>query len=112
MLYQTVVVMCDRKRQERDSRKSVQKWGPGSDSNPGRCVEGWERQHILTGVVAVCTAADQPLRAELEVLLPALGAGQLRHGIRGGATAHQEALLGNLRLSLSEGTAMSWISLS
>lgn len=34
------------------------------------------------------TAADQPLRAKLEVLLPAVRHGQLRHGLGGGAPAH------------------------
>lgn len=41
-------------------------------------------------------AADQPLRAELEVLLPSLRLRELRHGLRGGAPAHQEDLLGHL----------------
>lgn len=40
-------------------------------------------------------AANQPLRAELEVLLPPVGMGQLRHSVRGRTAAHQENLLGS-----------------
>lgn len=41
-------------------------------------------------------APDQPLRPELEVLLPAVWYGQLWHSLRGGAPSDQETLLGHL----------------
>lgn len=47
-------------------------------------------------VYLLLLASDQPLRAELEVLLPAVWHGHLWHRIRGGAPPNQETLLGNL----------------
>lgn len=52
----------------------------------------------------VCPPApNQPLRAELEVLLPPVGLGQLRHSIRGWTAAHKENLLGSFWFSVTEG---------
>lgn len=54
-------------------------------------------------------ASDQPLWAELEVLLPSFWYGQLRHSLRGGAAPHQETLLGNVWLPFSEGTTRNTV---
>lgn len=56
--------------------------------------------------VVCLPAANQPLWAELEVLLPPIGLGQLRHSIRGWTTAHQENLLGSIWFSVTEGEAL------
>lgn len=56
----------------------------------------WFSQSVTSSLSSPPVAADQPLRAELEVLLSAVWYGQLWHGLRGGAPPHQEALLGNI----------------
>lgn len=59
---------------------------------------------LLWPLRPVCLpAANQPLWAELEVLLPAIGMGQLRHSVRGWTAAHQENLLGSVWFSVTEG---------